>query len=1613
MKKSNKKRMLLLSLILVIIASGITFAFMFIKTNTILNKLIPARCTCTVEEIFDKQTGEKSSITVKNTGNVDSYIRVRLVSNWVDEKGDTIGKESEYPNVMLGTDWIDVGNHTYAYTKPVTPGGSTTNLLENAITLIIYENNKQSIDVVAECIQTEPLDAVYEAWGLDVDIDGNLTQSNVTLMSLSENDYMASNTAIGEMDSVVDPHQEYVYVTVNYLDNQKMIVSNKYEAKIEKGTDFSLNVKVPIILGYGAFYNPQNLAEEVVTNATQYIPTTLTYEFKGLKENQVINVYFKPADVPYGVKYFFQNIHDDLYTERTDLYKEDVAETGTEIKDDQIKAPDSETVGFRILYHYPEKVAADGSTVFELYYDREYFKIDLDLDGGYGVDDIYLRYDSPYNVNIPKRPGYTFKGWQKLTMGADGNLNPTNEQPVQNLSGKIPAENQYYKAVWEAITEGVDVTYVVWKQNADPEADGITYKYSYWSETTEKVVPGNVVSGRNIVEEEINKGASNTSKWGDDTKYFTYNDGKTDKNVTVKGDGSTVVNVYYDRKDYTLNFYYAREKVVWERKIELKQNLKWGSYVDDPTSIVVTVEPKDIKTEYEIPVNINKFSNCKGNLTEALALKKDSDKFDVNDWIQVESKPTFNTSSLMKYDETEFISDSGNYTRPSGLDDNGIGHGIGWRKVERTEHLEKYKYYGIQLKVKYGASLISKWPYMCFDNAIKTDGTKFVFSAWGPENSTYYIQHTADFGNNPTVKGMYFKLDNRLLYDDTIGESDTISFLSYWANASTRGRYAPREWRYFIYREPYKGEEYTSDLVINKNGKDYIFSKGIPSYDSNDVINQQTPPEIEGLTYTHIKENGRNDFESIDSSNNFDKVSVNYFYDRNYHKLTFLNYNKFWNEDTSVTPEDGVIVGYNEYMSLYKPTVDPPYPDALEPGAFKFAGWYESPECADGTEYNFDTERMPDSDVALYAKYVPVDHTVRFFKDFESYAEYEKNPTATSAGIHEEKIVSHGNVTGKIKDIERIENDFSYTFAGWFYYDNGNKIAFDPYDTPVKRDINVFADWGSLSAQPYVIHYVLEENPNVKVADDTYGYAYQGTTRTFFPKGGNLNNDLFVDYNEGYYPTVKSHSITIKHETNKENPEINEYTFTYVSVPEVSYKVQYLDADTNEQIYLSTVNKTSLSVVTERFYAKDGYIPDAFYKRLVLAVVKDKNGNWVSSPDNIITFYYHKSNKSMCAIHYMVQTPGSNPKEYVEQKTLTEVYYDADNPNVTPKELRGYTLADNAEVEYGSQNQKTTIQVNSDKKSFKLDKDTKGVDLYVYFECKQYLYSVRFVDLNSHDANNKLKEIGIKWICDTPVDYGQKITINLNDKTSDGNPHVVPDENKPNPTEYSPVETSKYIVIRDTDATNNVLTFYYVPVQYTAEYHVVTEGGGTGGNLNNSSETISGIEPFTGVTPTAELNYEFEGWYIDPECKTKVTTQATVDPKTNKLIPKVSGSKPAPNINKFYAKFVPIVGNLIIESSNVVLSSQPIVYTIQKNDVNSKPIDILISRGSETIIDLPAGDYTVTENNSSWSWRYSNKVDVKISNVKVGGGTNVTAKFISDKTNKKWLNGFNLKTNIR
>lgn len=167
----GRKAALILSLCLIFaLAVGTTFALLKANTAPVTNTFKAAESGTHIEEKTDG--GEKSSIIVRNTGTATSYVRVKLVMNWVDEKGNVVSGDN-LPKVSLkeGSDWFLGTDGIYYYTKPVAPnGGTTSNLLENnPIKEPTTEAGKPAgchleVTVLAESIQAAPSMAVEGAW---------------------------------------------------------------------------------------------------------------------------------------------------------------------------------------------------------------------------------------------------------------------------------------------------------------------------------------------------------------------------------------------------------------------------------------------------------------------------------------------------------------------------------------------------------------------------------------------------------------------------------------------------------------------------------------------------------------------------------------------------------------------------------------------------------------------------------------------------------------------------------------------------------------------------------------------------------------------------------------------------------------------------------------------------------------------------------------------------------------------------------------------------------------------------------------------------------------------------------------------------------------------------------------------------------------------------------------------------------------------------------------------------------------------------------------------------------------------------------------------------------
>lgn len=167
-------------LALVLAVAGGTLAWLTANSGPVTNTFTPAQVTCTVEETFDGTT--KSDVKIKNTSNIDAYIRAYVVVTWKNAEGNVYGKlpvkDTDYTiEYATDTGWDKGSDGYYYYTSPVAANDGLTGVL---ITKCEPVNGKApadydlSVEIIAEAIQSQPDSAVQQAWGVTI-ANGNVT----------------------------------------------------------------------------------------------------------------------------------------------------------------------------------------------------------------------------------------------------------------------------------------------------------------------------------------------------------------------------------------------------------------------------------------------------------------------------------------------------------------------------------------------------------------------------------------------------------------------------------------------------------------------------------------------------------------------------------------------------------------------------------------------------------------------------------------------------------------------------------------------------------------------------------------------------------------------------------------------------------------------------------------------------------------------------------------------------------------------------------------------------------------------------------------------------------------------------------------------------------------------------------------------------------------------------------------------------------------------------------------------------------------------------------------------------------------------------------------------
>ena len=174
------------------------------EKSTTDNKLLTALSKNNTKIIPGEKYDEE--LTVKNSGTIDTYVRVILKKSWINEKGEkdtTLSPNLIKLNLLLDGKWmIDESASTSErtilyYTEPLKSGDETdplsnkisidssiaTKVKQDVIekdgyktitTTYAYDGYNFQLEAEADAVQTHNAqDAIKSAWGVDVDVDGN------------------------------------------------------------------------------------------------------------------------------------------------------------------------------------------------------------------------------------------------------------------------------------------------------------------------------------------------------------------------------------------------------------------------------------------------------------------------------------------------------------------------------------------------------------------------------------------------------------------------------------------------------------------------------------------------------------------------------------------------------------------------------------------------------------------------------------------------------------------------------------------------------------------------------------------------------------------------------------------------------------------------------------------------------------------------------------------------------------------------------------------------------------------------------------------------------------------------------------------------------------------------------------------------------------------------------------------------------------------------------------------------------------------------------------------------------------------------------------------------
>ena len=584
----------------------------------------------------------------------------------------------------------------------------------------------------------------------------------------------------------------------------------------------------------------------------------------------------------------------------------------------------------------------------------------------------------------------------------------------------------------------------------------------------------------------------------------------------VNADGSTVVEIKYDRNSY---------RFTW--------NTDGGSYVE-PSDILYDASITLPKEPTKLGYTFKGWDNCPATMPA-----EDT---------TVTAKWEINTRAAYRIIYwQESLETPGTYEmakNKNGEADIVAGTDVVGKNISYS--VEKNRYEGFEPAVEKNKG----------DIQVTADGlaVKNIYYNRKTYTIKFYVSQRRDYFGNPTD----WKADNNLEISARYGEdvstqwNDKKHSDKIWATTSKGGTY-------YTNFSNMPAKNISMYGFVKESGVDIVYyietlDGKIKEYQSYDIkyvrLTSEDAQPINGFSFDM---NDALNYGWYRNNNNYVK-DVSYFADKvtgetRYGGFLYYSRNSYVLHFANCTGVADASIKFEANVSGYKPLDKDVQPPANVDSDYIFAGWYTSPACEDGTEFDWQT-KMPSHTITLYAKWEAPTYTVTF------------NPnggTVTESTL----TVTKGQTLGDTLPTPTKEGD---EFLGW-YTDESFTHKFVK-ESQIVKDQTLYAKWKSSDIITYYI-----------VAKDVDGKELWRSEAQSIEKGKNASvNAQPID---AYYPQELSKSVII-------NNDKQEIVFIYKPLESWTYTIRYVD-ESGKEIGTAESVTTTDNMKTVVYKVFEGY----------------------------------------------------------------------------------------------------------------------------------------------------------------------------------------------------------------------------------------------------------------------------------------------------------------------------------------------------------------------------------------------------------------------------------------